>query len=334
MKIVINNEAEAWGLLERAINGEKFPDDVQLVFEGWPVFQMGVQGKDWDSTVPTRVMAPLLDVQKDINRAYANVRYGVTNLRKLQDDERDDLEVVIKVKKGSSLFDADLWKQLSTIAEAAVGRMDGTQIVVTVLGLGLLFTAPVMYKAWLASRQKEKELDNQIAMSKQETERMKVFADAMKMQPVLAVASEDVDATQNRLLKVAKPGDLLGIKEVNVTAADAEVLAKPERARAEDVNLEGQFYVLGNRTDMSEGFRITVRRSSDNLTVKADVPIELPDEQKILIQDAEWRKTPIVLSMNASMLRGVISQAVVVSASKIKLTRAEPTDGATNGSEL
>jgi hypothetical protein len=143
MRIQIKNESDAWELLERATSGELFPDDVQLDFVGWPVFQMGVQGKDWDCTVPTRVMSPLLDVQKDINRAYANVRYGATNLRKLQDEERDDLEVVIKVKKGSSLFDAELWKQLSFIAQAAVGRMNGTEIVVTVLGLGLLFTAPV-----------------------------------------------------------------------------------------------------------------------------------------------------------------------------------------------
>jgi hypothetical protein len=226
MRIQIKNESDAWELLERATSGELFPDDVQLDFVGWPVFQMGVQGKDWDCTVPTRVMSPLLDVQKDINRAYANVRYGATNLRKLQDEERDDLEVVIKVKKGSSLFDAELWKQLSFIAQAAVGRMSGTEIVVTVLGLGLLFTAPVMYKAWLANRQKEKELDNQISMSEQETERMKVFADAMKMRPVLVAASEDVDITQNRLLKVAKPGDLLGVKSVQVSSQDAEILAK------------------------------------------------------------------------------------------------------------
>ncbi len=319
MKVQINNESEAWDLLERATSGERFPDDLQLVFVGWPVFQMGVQGKDWDSTVPTRVMSPLLDVQKDINRAYANVRYGATNLRKLQDEERDDLEVVIKVNKGSSLFDADLWDQLSFIAKAAIGRMNGTEIVVTVLGLGLLFTAPVMYKAWLANRQKEKELDNQISLSQQETERMKVFADAMKAQPVLVAAFEDADATQNRLLKVAKPGDLLGVKSVQVTAADAEILAKTERARAEDVHLDGNFLVLGNRTDLSTGFRISVQRLSDNLTVKADVPMELPHDQKLLIQEAEWQKMPIVLSMNASMLRGTIFQAVVISASNLAL---------------
>lgn len=317
MRIQIKNESDAWELLERATSGELFPDDVQLDFVGWPVFQMGVQGKDWDCTVPTRVMSPLLDVQKDINRAYANVRYGATNLRKLQDEERDDLEVVIKVKKGSSLFDAELWKQLSFIAQAAVGRMNGTEIVVTVLGLGLLFTAPVMYKAWLANRQKEKELDNQISMSEQETERMKVFADAMKMRPVLVAASEDVDITQNRLLKVAKPGDLLGVKSVQVSSQDAEILAKSERARAEDIELDGDFFVLGNRTDISTGFRISVRRMSDSLNVKADVPMELPHEQKLLIQEAEWQKVPIYLSMNASMLRGAISQAVVLSAAKI-----------------
>jgi hypothetical protein len=90
-----------------------------------------------------------------------------------------------------------------------------------------------------------------------------------------------------------------------------------ERARAEDIELDGDFFVLGNRTDISTGFRISVRRMSDSLNVKADVPMELPHEQKLLIQEAEWQKVPIYLSMNASMLRGAISQAVVLSAAKI-----------------
>jgi hypothetical protein len=135
--------------------------------------------------------------------------------------------------------------------------------------------------------------------------------------PVLVAASEDVDITQNRLLKVAKPGDLLGVKSVQVSSQDAEILAKSERARAEDIELDGDFFVLGNRTDISTGFRISVRRMSDSLNVKADVPMELPHEQKLLIQEAEWQKVPIYLSMNASMLRGAISQAVVLSAAKI-----------------
>jgi hypothetical protein len=45
------------------------------------------------------------------------------------------------------------------------------------------------------------------------------------------------------------------------------------------------------------------------------VPIELPYVQQQIIQEAEWRKTQVYLSINASMLRDSISQASVITAS-------------------
>lgn len=316
MKLVIENEMQAWEALERAIS-TGFPDGVQLEFQGWPVLTMNVQGRDWNSTVPTRVMTPFLDVQKDINRAYAAVRYGSANLRKLRDEERDDLEVVIRVREGSSLFDAELVKHFATITQAAAARMSGTQVVITVLGLGLLITAPVIYKAWLAGRAREKEIDLQREMSAEETRKLQVMADALTRQSLLLATQEDVQATQNRLLKVAKPGDVLNLKETPITATTAAQLAQPERERAQDVFLNGDFTVLGNRTDKSEGFRINVRRESDQMTIHADVPVDLPHEQQLMIQRAEWSKKKIYLEINASLLRESISQATVVSAREI-----------------
>lgn len=324
MELVIRSEAEAWAALERATHGD-FIDGVQLKFDGWPVFKMDVKGRDWNSTVPTRIMSPLLDIQKDINRAYTTVRYGEANLRKLRDEDRDELEVVVKVREGSSLFDAELWKQFSTIAEAAVGRMDGNQVVITVLGLGLLVTAPVMYRAWLASRQREKELEHQIELSRQENARLEIFAKAVQRQPMLGESKESIQATQNRMLKVAKTGDVIAMSGVPVRAEEAEVLVQAERERSEDMVIQGEFFLLGNRTDKGEGFRITVRRVHDGLTIQADVPIQLPHDQQRLIQRAEWQKERVVLVMNATQLRGVVSQAVVISAEAIPSEDANDT---------
>ncbi len=312
--IVITNEAQAWEVLERAVT-EGMPEEIELRFEGWPTFEMNIQGRDWHSTVPTRIMTPLLDVQKDINRAYASVKYGNHNLRRLKDEERDELEMVVKVREGSSNFGSELWEQFSIIGKAAVERMNGTEAVVTVLGLALTFAAHATYKAWLSQRQKEKELEHQVQMSQEETRKLEVFASAQQRQPILVVAQEEIQATQNRFLKVVKPGDVLNVKGEAIRAEDASALAQPERERAVDLVIEGMFSILGNRTDRSEGFRITVKRISDQLTLNADVPIELPYVQQQIIQEAEWRKTQVYLSINASMLRDSISQASVITAS-------------------
>ena len=154
-------------------------------------------------------------------------------------------------------------------------------------------------------------------MSQEESRRLEIFSEALSRQPILVSTQDDIQSTQNRFLKVARPGDVLSVKGQPVLAEEAAALIQPEREKAQDIVIEGLFNILGNRTDRSEGFRIHVKRLSDQLTLSADVPIELPYEQKQLIQEAEWRKVAVFLSIDASMLRDAISQAIVVTASSV-----------------
>lgn len=323
-EIVIRSEEEAWEALAVAlVEGAGFPDAMRLRFAGWPRFELDIKGRDWHSTVPTRVMPALLDVQRDLNRAYANIQYQEPNLRRLREEERDELEIVVKVKEGSSLFDAELWEQFSRIAEAAAGRMNGNQMVITVLGVALTIMAPVMFKAWLRERQKEKKAANQVELSKEETERIRIITEAMRQQPVIEAARIDAEVTANKLLKATKPGDTMGIGGVDVSAEEARDLVQPEREHIKEIEIQGVFSILGNRTDKSEGFRITVRRDADQLTFNAEVPLQLEYAQQQIIQDAEWTKSKICLWIEAEVLRESIARAVVV--------RAAAVDGAASG---
>ncbi len=314
--LVIRSEEDAWHWLERATRGD-LPDDIQLRFDGWPTMFLDVSGRDWHSTVPTRIMPSLLDLQRDLNRAYASVRYQEANLRRLRDEEKDDLEVVVKVGPGSSKFSADLWGQLGKIAEAAVGRMSGTEITITVLGLALSVVSAVMFRQWLAARKEERQAQAQIELSQQETERLRVITEAMRQQPDLRAISADVDATRNRLLKATKPGDVMAVADVPVTSDEAREIVQPERERAREVEIEGEFVVLGNRTDKGDGFRISVRRVGDGLTLTADVPLALDYAQQQIIQRAEWSKGRVRLSIEAEMLRETFARGTVVQAIEV-----------------
>lgn len=327
--LVIRSEADAWDALEAAVSGEASLDAARLRFAGWPVWSLDAKGHDWQSTVPTRIMPPLLDVQKDINRAFAGVRYGDANLRRLRDEERDELEVVVKVEKGSSLFTADLSDQLIKITEAAIGRMNGVEALIAVLSIGLMITSPVMYKAWLNHRIKEKELQSRaeldskniearIQQSQEETRRMEIMRDAMTRQPALRSVEEDVQITANRFLKATRPGDRFETKGVPVTAEEAHEIAQPEREHSKVLDIRGDFAIIGNRTDKGDGFRVTVRRQSDQLQFVADVMGDLPLNDKQAIQDAEWSKSLVTLSIEAEMLREKISRASVISAKPVK----------------
>lgn len=317
--LVISSEDDAWIVLNHALeHGNNCLDDFELVFEGWPRYDLNIKGKDWHSTVPTRVMGPLLEVQKDLHRAYTSICYGSDNLRRLTDEDRDKMELVIKVKEGSSEYDAELWNQLGEIAKAAVGKMTGTEIIITVTALAVVITGGSVIKHWISKRLEEKESENQIALSKQETERMRVFAGAMNRQPMIADMSESSIITQSKILKAMKPGDQITTSGVSLNSEEARMVAQTERAASQDVDIRGVFRVLANDASRGAGFRIKVERISDGLILAAEVPIELDLGQRELIKKAEWSKGLVLVSLHitGSKLRDNINNAVVYSASE------------------
>ena len=312
----ITSADQAWALFKFATESKQLPENIQIIFEGWPTFEMKVNGKDWDSTVPTRVMGPLLEIQKDLNRAYTQICYGTDNLRKLKEGERDLLEIVVRVEKGSSDFQANLANQLTELSKAAVGKMSGKEIVTAVLGIALVYGGVEINKAWVAQRQAAVQSEQTVKLSEQETERLKIFAQAVTAAPVLAEVKADREDSQNRVLKSLHPTDSIALPGVQLKGAEAAEITHQDRARATDVDISGTFRVLANDASKHSGFRIKVERISDRRLISADVPLELPDEQKALIQKAEWSKGTILvnLKISASELRDKISNATVYSA--------------------
>jgi hypothetical protein len=315
--IVIRSADDAWRHFESALNSEDTDTQpVQLVFDGWPNYQMVVKGRDWDSTVPTRVMSPLLDLQQDINRLFASIYYGAPNLRKLNDDDRDMLELIVKVNKGSSSYDAPLDKQLTELSKRVIEKMESRHLMITILGAALVWGGVEINKSWVASRQAEKQVEQTVEISKQETERLKIFAKAVESRPVLASVQTDYQETQNRVLKTLKPADAIDSRGVHLSGGQAAEIAQPQRATSSDIDLQEDFYVLANDASRPTGFRIKVRRVANGTEFLADVPIELSQDEKVLIQAAEWSKggRRVGLSITATLLRGKIIQAKVYGA--------------------
>lgn len=317
---IIRSEEDAWQALKEALSSDDGSSAPEIVFEGWPKWAMDAKGRDWHSTVPTRIMPPLLEVQKDINRAFAQAQYGEFNLRRLREEERELLELVVRVDEGSSLFSADISAQLNRIANAVFGRMNGAQATIAVLGIALAIAAPVTYKAWLHERQVEKQLTNRVELSKQETERLRVFAQAMEREPTVGASRDDAIETANKMLKATRPGDTMAMRGVAVDAEQAREIVQPEQERATEIELHGRFRIIGNRTDKGSGFRITVR-SDDGTEFRADVPEELAYDAKQAIKDAEWGKHPVTLVIDAERLHDKIQGATVVSAKPLEMQK-------------
>lgn len=324
-KILIRNSDEAWEWFRIAVEGGEVPERMTLRFEGWPTFEMNVKGRDWDSTVPTRIMAPLLEIQKDIHRKYVELAYGSANLRKLREEDRDQLEIVVKVEKGSSEFKAPLDPQLNTLAEKAIEKMTSRDLLIAILGIALVYGGVEINKAWVAARQTAVQAETTVALSQQETERLRIFDAATRQNPLLGSARQDFEESQNRLLKALKPGDKTILPGVEISSSEAQEITHRERARAESVTITGAFRVLANDATKGNDFRIKVSRVSDGMTFQVVVPFELDTDMKNLIQKAEWSKGALAVNLDitANMLRGSITDAVVFHAAEAGPESAE-----------
>src|SRR3546814_10268998 len=98
-KLNVQNEDEAWALLERTIK-EAGDQNVQVNFDTWPEFKLTLKGEDFRGTVPTRVMPPILELQKNIYRAYCQAKYNTDDIRCLKNEERAQLELIVEVHPG------------------------------------------------------------------------------------------------------------------------------------------------------------------------------------------------------------------------------------------
>lgn len=317
--LVIRNEEEAWTLLRSTLDGVKLPQGAMLSFDGWPSFDITVVGKDWHGTVPTRIMRPLLELQGDLHKAYAQFRYGVPDARKLSDEEREQLEIVVKVKDGSSVFSSALAEPLTKAAVAAVDKMPPEYIALTLVGIALVAGTAYVLRGFFAEQTKRRELTATVELSATENERLKIMAAAADQSKTVKMTMESMERVAMGVLKVAKIDDAVTLPGVRFSGEEARVLVTNERNESVDVRIDGPFMIQQIDSSGIGDFRARIFRYGDEQSLSVIIPLALNDEQRQLVMNAEWSRAWVQLAINARKLGSRIVDARVISV-------AEPTD--------
>jgi hypothetical protein len=129
MSIAIDSEYDAWRFLSQLVEGELDTASVdELAFGDWVKLRVYIHEKRYDSALNTYMMQGWQDAQRALYRSYAITAKGTADARSLADSEREKLELVVKIKSGSSVQEADMTDVLKETALAAVGRMKPNQI--------------------------------------------------------------------------------------------------------------------------------------------------------------------------------------------------------------
>lgn len=317
-RIKVGSEGAAFELLHRALTKEFAGDNVILSLHNWPKLKISLQGEGYDSTITADIAESLVDVQKRLNRAFAMVALKHASAIHLKDEQRDALKFKAKVEPGSSFITVDLSGALQYVAQSMVGKMNGTEILIGVLGLGTIIASTMITKQFLRDKAGNKNVTEEtkraIAMSEQETERHKILAQALSSRAALRHAKVDFDEVRENIVSSIGDADSMKLNGIALDQQSARELARKSRSQSVEVQLNGTYIVSEASFKQEDTTKIALRSVDDGREFSAGFQDESLDKDQLnALRDAAFSKRPVYLSINGLELRGEVTRATILS---------------------
>ncbi|PLX49152.1 MAG: hypothetical protein C0613_08500 [Desulfobulbaceae bacterium] len=322
--IKIKNEEEAWDLFTAATRNKDIGEFKGISFEKWPVVNVNIKGKQYNSSLTTANMHGLVALQDTVYRSYALVHYGSPDTRQLSKKEKKELELIFKVSEGSSGILGNFEKPARTLAEGMVNVMEPHHYIITILGVVLLWGGTSCWKSWLQQRKELKiaqlEKESRQFAGQLEKERMAIFADAIKERPVLVPIQENATEMYNSILKGASDCSSISIPGVEDLEGDTvRTLVKSSRTKAKEIQLNGPYRIKKVNSSNSDAFTMEIYNQKTGQTFNATLQDTFVKRgrNKDLLQQAEWGRKPVYLQVNAKDIKGSITGATIIGVEEI-----------------
>lgn len=320
--ITIKNETDAFAAIQQYLEEGGFKGEVRL--SGWPKLTVRLVGEKFDASITPPVMKSFLELQNLVYKSYAIAQFGTDDTRKLSKEERDELEIQVKVEEGSSIFEIDFQGVLEKFAEKAVETMPPELLAITILGLGVLWVGKASYSAYLDHRkeirmaevksEEQREMLNTIQLnSKEETRRAELLTRLVVQQPALEAVSRQAYDAKTEMLKGFSTAEQATVAGITTPGEVASELIVNARRKAAEKRLDGFYRVVRVDSSDPDEFKVKIRRHRTSAEFEAVLEDESLDaEKKEVLQYAEWERTTVYLNINAKVLDDVIKSAVIL----------------------
>jgi hypothetical protein len=339
--LVIRSEDDAYEYLRKLVGGTITLDveDLGVRFEGWPRLHVYAKGSKYDQSITPSMMKSFLAFQSAVYRSYAISKYNTPNINKLTKQEKDDLEIQVKVEKGSADYNIDFQALAEKFLDGAISKMTGEQMVIVILAAMLLLFGHFAIKNILENRRqiRSEELSTdaqrqQLAvmqtMSEQETKRMALMQDLIKDNAKIDNiyrTAYDMNMDMLKGLETTQSGEIQGVP---LSGEQAHLLVQNSRRRSNDIRLEGRFRILAVDSSSRTEFKLKVLslESGEDFVAQAN-EIELSSDAVARLQQAEWRRRIISLQIVAKEHHGQVKQAKITAVGALEEPKPEHGDG-------
>lgn len=321
--ITISSEEDLFAVLGKYITTGHIADNIDIT--NLPPLRIRLIGEKFDQSLTPNVMKGFVEMQNYINRTYRLVKYGDVDTKALSKEEREALQLQIKVEKGSSLVDVSfdgLWTQIGQL----IGKMSGTEAIITILGCAAIWGTATGIKHFLDNRKevrlseikKESERENLKTlevMSAEETKRTEIMAKLVMRNPVLENVDRQAYDAKTSLFKSLSSTEEVEIGGLVIDTEIASELIKNARRRSSEIRLDGIYKLEQVNSSDPNLFKVKVRNVNNGTQFEAIVQDQFltGNQNKLLLMQAEWDRKAVKLSINAKILDDKIKDATILS---------------------
>ncbi len=322
-ELLITTEEQAYALIENYLSGYSLPENIS--FDGWPNLTFKLEGENFNQSLTPSVMKGFIEMQSQINKSYALAKYGIPDPRKLTKEEREELEIKVTVEKGSSVLNVDIDGFLTKLAQELVGKMSPQEIMVTVISAALIWGGVSIFRRYLDNRKEvrlaeinkdgdKEHLRTMQTMSLEETKRTEIITRLMEQKPLVDNMDRMSYDAKNEMVKSFVRADKAVIDGVTIDSEMARELTTNARRRSTEMRIDGVYRIEEvNNTD-PESFKVKVRNVRNDQRLTCIVQDVFLDESghKAALQNAEWERKLVHLTINVSHIEGVIKSATIL----------------------
>lgn len=327
--IIIRSEEEAYNVLELASKDQLGPYG-KIVFDGWPTLSLYFKGDKFEQSITPTVMKGLLEFQRGVYRSYATARFSNPSHR-LNDKEKDDLEIKINVGPGSSKFDINYNEIALKLVEQLGARMNPTEVLISVVSIAVLYFGTSAYKSYLESRKEAriKEISDETQRqtlevlkftSQEETKRTAIIAELSKKDPRIEAIGHIANEAHTEVVKTMSAGTSATVAGISVSPEVSVSLTQNARRVSNEIRLDGVYKLI--KLDWTDPLKFKVRVVNVATRQQIDAVVQddsLTGRYKEALKAAEWSRSPVVLSINARQVGDEYKDAVIISAELLKV---------------
>ncbi|OCY54099.1 hypothetical protein [Acinetobacter pittii] len=332
---VINDLDDVVALLKEALNDQL--DHYELRVADLEKFSMHLTGEKFHQTITPSLMKGFIDLQNAIYRSYAQIKYNEPTILKLSKEEKDELELEVKVINGSSGFEVNVQELFEKLITLLAGKMTSKHIFILVLSTILLYGGYEAHSNYLENQKEirmaeialEKDVSAKqerlatvaLLADREEDDTKDILAQAAKFAPQVNNIKEEANNASHSLIKSAQAADSIDFDngKIKLTGEAAKELTKTSPNKWNDVRIDGVYHVVNVDSSHSAKRKIRIRNIETQQEILAVLENDTLDQKNLnLIQEAEWGYNPVFLKVRAKELNSTFKEAQILEAKELK----------------